>query len=359
MVGVTSIVTLQESNIELLRIIAMLMIIAYHYVVHGQMNLVKSMTDYDRIFLECFQIFGKIGVNLYVLISGFYGVRGKFSWEKTAKLERQILFFSWLGIIVGLISNRSMAKRELLSMLFPTVGNIYWFATAYMILYFLSPWYNKLLMSLDKKEYQKLLLTMTVIWSVIPCLTLRTYDGMNVNQQIWMFVIYAYGGYIYRFNWKIENSKGLLCIGIVGLYGTVFLTEIFARKFPGIQGLATYFGWSNTVLAVPISLLLFNIFRMASIKYNAIINFIGAASFSTYLFHENPIISSLLWQHICLKLAGAKLITYSILVVFTVYVMGSILHIAFEIVDCFERKCLNKLLGRDVIINWLHRIINH
>lgn len=135
--------------------------------------------------------------------------------EKTAKLERQILFFSWLGIIVGLISNRSMAKRELLSMLFPTVGKIYWFATAYMILYFLSPWYNKLLMSLDKKEYQKLLLTMTVIWRVIPCLTLRTYDGMNVNQQIWMFVMYAYGGYIYRFNWKIKNSKGLLCIGIV------------------------------------------------------------------------------------------------------------------------------------------------
>ena len=32
----------------------MLMIIAYHYVGHGQMNLVKSMTDYDRIFLECF-----------------------------------------------------------------------------------------------------------------------------------------------------------------------------------------------------------------------------------------------------------------------------------------------------------------
>lgn len=113
------------------------------------------------------------------------------------------------------------------------------------------------------------------------------------------------------------------------------------------------------MLAVPISLLLFNIFRMASIKYNAIINFIGAASFSTYLFHENPIISSLLWQHICLKLSGAKLITYSFLVVFTVYVMGSILHIAFEIVDYFERKCLNKLLGRDVIINWLRRIINH
>ena len=143
------------------------------------------------------------------------------------------------------------------------------------------------------------------------------------------------------------------------MYGTVFLIEILAREFPGIQGLATYFGWSNTVLAVPISLLLFNIFRTTLIKYNAIINFIGAASFSTYLFHENPIISSLLWQHICLKLSGVELMIYSNLVVFSVYVMGCILHIAFGMVDCFESEILNKLLGREVIINWLHRITNH
>lgn len=57
--------TKRISNFELLRVLAMMMIIAYHYVVHSQAEVIENGSLYQKTFLECFSMFGKVGVNIF------------------------------------------------------------------------------------------------------------------------------------------------------------------------------------------------------------------------------------------------------------------------------------------------------
>ncbi len=60
----------RKSNIEVLRIIAMIMIVFSHFYSHGEFNNVEN--PINLFFLKYISTFGKIGVNIFVLISRLF-----------------------------------------------------------------------------------------------------------------------------------------------------------------------------------------------------------------------------------------------------------------------------------------------
>lgn len=70
----------RKSNLECLRIIAILMIIAYHYVVHSNFDFLGGWKS--KAFLEFISYGGKAGVNIFCLLMGYFGVKSKFSVKK-------------------------------------------------------------------------------------------------------------------------------------------------------------------------------------------------------------------------------------------------------------------------------------
>lgn len=70
----------RKSNFEILRILAMVLIISYHFVFHSNYNY-GAINAHDFI-LRTFWLFGEIGVNLFMLISGYFMVHSKFSLKK-------------------------------------------------------------------------------------------------------------------------------------------------------------------------------------------------------------------------------------------------------------------------------------
>lgn len=91
----------RDANFELLRIIAMIMIIILHFNNGGNNILISvdknSMQWYFFYFLEYSCI---IAVNLYVMISGYYMIKSKIKIKKMLMLELQILFYSILVYII-------------------------------------------------------------------------------------------------------------------------------------------------------------------------------------------------------------------------------------------------------------------
>ena len=66
---------IRSSNIELFRILSMLMIVAHHYVVNsGLMNCIdaQSTLRFQDYFLLLFGWGGKTGINCFVLITGYF-----------------------------------------------------------------------------------------------------------------------------------------------------------------------------------------------------------------------------------------------------------------------------------------------
>ncbi len=83
----------RQSNIELLRIIAMLIIIAHHFAVHSGFEFSNDAVTVNRLWIQFIQIGGKTGVNVFVLISGYFLITSKtLKTSKAIKLWLQIFF---------------------------------------------------------------------------------------------------------------------------------------------------------------------------------------------------------------------------------------------------------------------------
>ena len=68
---------LRDSNLELYRIICMLLIVAHHYVVNSGVAgkggpLWEDCTSGNSIFISLFGAWGKTGINCFLMITGYY-----------------------------------------------------------------------------------------------------------------------------------------------------------------------------------------------------------------------------------------------------------------------------------------------
>ena len=86
---------LRQSNIELLRIVSMIMIVAHHFSVHGNFKFPIDTLTVNRLWTQFIQMGGKIGVDIFVLISGYFLVSSvTIKKEKVIKLWLQIFTYS-------------------------------------------------------------------------------------------------------------------------------------------------------------------------------------------------------------------------------------------------------------------------
>ena len=130
----------RQANIELLRIIAMLMVVVLHYLSKGQA--IVSMTENTDAwnlslwFLEAMCI---VTINLYVLISGYFFVEANWKFSRLITLWLQVMFYS-IGVpavcfALGIGEVRQWGLYDWINVLFPIQMEHYWFMTAYVVLY--------------------------------------------------------------------------------------------------------------------------------------------------------------------------------------------------------------------------------
>lgn len=80
----------RQSNFEILRIFAIIMIIFHHIAMHSNFSS-SNITSY--LYIVFIQMGGKIGVNIFVLISGYFLINTeKIKIKKILKLWGQMFF---------------------------------------------------------------------------------------------------------------------------------------------------------------------------------------------------------------------------------------------------------------------------
>ena len=104
---------LRNSNLELYRIIAMLLIVAHHYVVNSGLTSLDGPISYNptsakSLFLLLFGAWGKTGINCFVLITGYFMCKSQITFKKFAKLILQVMFYNILINCVFWISSISL-----------------------------------------------------------------------------------------------------------------------------------------------------------------------------------------------------------------------------------------------------------
>lgn len=345
--------TQRKSNFELLRMFCMLMIVASHFGMYMPFQFSSTTITINRLWIQFLQIGGHIGVNTFVLISGYFLVNiPDIKLDKVWKLWSQLSFYSLSIFIVFVITDlREFSWFSLLESVFPVTFNKWWFASTYFILYLFTPYINILLHKLNKRMYQKMLLLMFICWSVIPTVTTSSFESNNL---IWFICMYSAGGYMRLWTEELKISSKKCFVGVAFLvlltFGTVVVFDVLGMRYVFFAQHATYFYWMQRVPMLLIAVLLFVGTKNIEISYNKTINTVAAATFGVYLIHENRWMRSFLWQTVFYRgdLQGSLyLIPYSLLVIGVVYAACTVIELLRRGLFGF----LNKFL--------LLRIIHH
>jgi len=212
----------RDSNIELLRIIMMIIIIAHHYVVNSgiteliNINIIHSSCGIKDYFALIFGWGGKTAINVFLLITGYFSCRQNFNLKKIIFFCLEIMFYRVVIYCIFLFSGYE--KFNLLDfwkmLLTIPYGFGKGFTSSYIALYFCIPFVNKLIMSIEKKEFEKLLIVLLVIFTVISTFFLNS----SFEYLGWYVTVYLIGAYIRMYPISWFGNKKITGGGDVNLF---------------------------------------------------------------------------------------------------------------------------------------------
>lgn len=321
----------RNSSLELLRIIAMIVIVAHHFAYGENFNFPTDSITLNRLWIQLINMGGKLGVNLFVLISGYFLIKS--DGIKTRKLVGMwlaMLFYSLAAYTASVISGAELLSpvRALYAFM-PLTKSGWWFMEVYFMLYLLHPCLNITLRNLNKSQYEKMLLMLGVCWSVVPTLT-NSY--LASSGLLWFMYLYSISGYIRL--WADDfGSKNFIWLSVIMILLNFVLVIIFdvvgfkVRMFAE-HPLHLYNMQMLPMLVIPVCM--FIGFKHLNISHSRIINLIASATLGVYLLHENRIIKPFLWREI-FRTSNFQdspyLIPYSIAATFIVYISCTIIEL--------------------------------
>ena len=293
--------TKRQSNFELIRILAMVLIIIHHIFVHcvepllSQSDLFEGYEVYDRLMLIDFaRSFGKIGNILFVMISGYFLIDKKIDITKhVVKILSEMFFATVVLMVAGAVH-----------LLFEPVYNVlnlrafnedWWFPGYYIVIIFVA-WIglNRYLVDAGREKHRTFLILLfaaiSIAWirNVMSTIGLTTiamgifsymlggyiklYDPLKKLKGFWLFTLIALSLFLMGLSYHIYASGNM--------NAAMATDKIFYNR--DIEGYL-----ECSLPCIVISLCLFEAFKRIKCMPSALINGISSATFMIYLIHDN------------------------------------------------------------------------
>jgi len=278
---------IRDSRFESLRIISMAMIVLAHYAWHGGGYF--HADGANRILFEIMAIGGKLGVDLFVIISAWFLSEKTEAGNSWIKLIIKVTFYSILLFAVQILVTGNLGGISKFWTSFWALMYEYWFIIVYVCVVLLSPYINTMLQQLNQKQWKKLCFLLLLICSILPTIFIKSNQYIsNLGAFLTLYIIAAY---LKKFG--LNNNWLCNILGAGSLLFIIFSEVLLDHYMPDYRG---YF--LDEAYKLPIVLLAFCIF-MFFIKGKAFrhrgINFIASSMIGVYLLHENSFVRKNLW----------------------------------------------------------------
>jgi hypothetical protein len=342
--GVLTEKRVRDSNIELFRIITMLLIVAHHYVVNSGLTdisgpIFANPLSFDSLFLLIVGAWGKIGINCFVLITGFFMIKSEISVRKFLKLFLAFMFYK---IIIGLLfiisGYQTFEWKNFVKLFIPILSVEQNFTGCYILFFLFIPFLNILINNLNEKQHILLLVLCSATYILF-----GTFHRVTMNYVSWFMVLYVISSYIrlYPKNWMANLRLTFLAFILTVILSVL---SVLACSWLGVKIHKTapfYFVTdSNTVLAVLTGISAFLFFKNLKIPYNKFINTIASTTFGILLIHANSdTMRQWLWKDTLDNVGHYGDLLYVILSVVGVFVICSV-------IDFLRIKFIEKLFFR-------------
>lgn len=274
---------IRDSNMELLRIVSMLLVLIVHadYMSLGSPTTADVFSNPTESFLKMlFYSLSTVCVNCFVLLSGWYGIHPKL--KRFSAFIFQVLFISGLSLTgYYLFTHQKPTIEDLKSLLLLT--DDLWFVRSYIVLYLFAPMLNTFSTSASKHQFTIVLGCLLFIQTILgwATSTVPWFDGGY--SPLSFMLLYLLAQYTRRFSgkWTTLSSQSYLLI-----YLSITLFGALINFFSFYLGIGEGMSWlsyiSPIVIANSLALLLF--FSKLQIKSRAI-NWVASSCFAVYILH--------------------------------------------------------------------------
>lgn len=359
---------MRDSNIELLRIVSMMLIILFHFSVHGPWPADGVLAADVAVGALAFG--GKLGVNCFVLITGYFMTRSSVRVASVARVVLETWFYSWgLLILFAVAQPELVTQARLEKAVLPLVSGEYWFITNFVALMVVSPLLNLLFDRLSRRGKSRLAAIGFVTISVLP--TLTTFNPLG-SDLLWFFYLYLVGGWIRELMEGAEGGDTLaIALARDGGDGAAADRDAAWAKTAGASGALVWldparltlrvgggpmavagilvswaaiaaiccaqawFGFDRVNAQYPVwqymiptflaSTGMLVAFARLAMGPSRTINNLAKCALGVYLIHDNPFVRAWLWPHFAAvyALGPAAIIGASLLAAVGVYAFGA------------------------------------
>ena len=276
----------RNSAHELLRLVAMFLIVWYHLISY-YLYLIPHSAKYDS-FLEASLPSLHIGVILFVLISGYWGIKPSIKGFSKLLAITAILYLP-LELMQCATGGGNLVK----TLMFIT-NTPYWFIRTYLFLYLISPILNTFLKNTHQSKINIVLAAMSIICRYFG--TTRGDPSRNDGKNITNFMfLYLLGKTIHNYKSKWENIPKIAIIScILVLNATIFFLLLYYNR----NTTAGTFLWSISMpycspLLIINASLVFILFSQLHLN-SKLVNNLAKSVFAVYLIHCQPTIHNLI-----------------------------------------------------------------
>lgn len=329
----------RQANFELLRIVAILMVIGSHYLVKGNVVYYDG-NGWTPLYgaVKLFTAFVIPSLNCYVLLSGYFLVEAKWKPRRIVSLLAQILFYSVLIPLImigtGVIAWKDLSVYDWIGFILPIETEHYWFATAYLYLFIFAPVLAAGVKSMEKRTLQIVIALLLLVFSVgktiIPVSLVMDKGGYDYGWLLCLFLVAAYIR-LYGLKWLDKKGRGIklyvamcLCTTLLGA-----LSGVVSAKTGKLSYYEENVFTLNHMFVFLSSLGLFmemKNLRIREGKASGIIRRLAPYTFGVYLLHEHLLVRYewMNWLQIDKVRESWLFIPHMFLCVFIVYAVGTL-----------------------------------
>ncbi len=305
---------MRDQRFDCLKLLSMFGIVTIHGIYRSGI-----LEQCDRFSLEWFAIsviytFFFAMTNVFVLTSAHFMHNKSIRMDKVWNIVLLTTGYSCLiYILLVCIGSVDFSIITFVSCMLSVFTNQYWFIGAYLILYLLTPYINKLLAQLTEQELRKLCFVLFFTMSIIPTFLIflpvsTLFDADAGKGIIWFVSMYCISFYIkqYATVWIEKVKCWKVWMFLVGNVCALVFSRIvlfYVSNFLGMAGdgeTRLYFDSSCFVFAISVSIYILTLKRKPIHlgKNNAWIGSLAGTTLGIYLIHEQPQLKTILWDFV-------------------------------------------------------------